>query len=71
LFGLKVFGFWLHAFFMNLWFAGLLVGLVLARRQGPTAEAGRRLLRAMPIIIALGINAGIVPLLFLQVLYPQ
>ncbi len=71
LFGLKVFGFWLHVFFMNLWFAGLLVGLVLARREGPLAEAGQRLLRGMPIFIALGINAGIVPLLFLQVLFPQ
>lgn len=71
LFGLKVFGFWLHMFFMNLWFAGLIVGLVLSRRQGPTGDAGRSMLRAMPIVIALGINAGIVPLLFLQVLYPQ
>jgi hypothetical protein len=71
LFGLKVFGFWLHMFFMNLWLAGLLVGLVLSRRDGPAGDAARSMLRAMPIVIALGINAGIVPLLFLQVLYPQ
>jgi hypothetical protein len=71
LFGLKVFGFWVHLFFMNLWLAGLLVGLVLIRRREPLATAGRRLVGATPIWIALGVNAGIVPLLFVQVLYPQ
>jgi hypothetical protein len=71
LFGLKVFGFWVHLFFMNLWFAGLLVGLALARGDGPWAEPGRRLVYATPIFVALGVNAGVVPLLFLQVLYPQ
>jgi hypothetical protein len=71
LFGLKVFGFWVHLFFMNLWFAGLLVGLVLARSEGRWAEPGRRLVYATPVFVALGVNAGVVPLLFLQVLYPQ
>lgn len=71
LFGLKVFGFWVHMFFMNLWFAGLIVGLVLLRGREPLATAGRRLVAATPVWVALGVNAGIVPLLFLQVLYPQ
>jgi len=71
LFSLKVFGFWLHQFFMNLWLAGLPVALLLARRPGAAGEAGSRLLKGMPIFIALGVNLGIVPLLFLQVLYPQ
>lgn len=71
LFGLKVFGFWLHLVFMNLWFAGLVVALLLARRHGPLGQAGRSLLRGMPVFVAMGVNAGIVPLLFLQVLYPQ
>jgi hypothetical protein len=71
LFGLKVFGFWLHLIFMNLWLAGLPVALVLAGRSGKLGEAGDRMLKGMPIFIAFGINAGVVPLLFLQVLYPQ
>lgn len=71
LWGLKVFGFWVHLFFMNLWFAGFGVGLLLAGRSGPLGTSGRRLVGAMPVLIAFGVNAGIVPLLFLQVVFPQ
>jgi hypothetical protein len=67
---LKVLGFSLHMIPMGLWYAGLLTMLILRWRGG---EHGRRLsarvLNALPIAIALGINLGIVPLLFTQVAY--
>jgi hypothetical protein len=65
---LKVSGFFLHLIFMNLWVAGLPAALCLLRSRPAVAE---RLFRALPFFMAFGINAGIVPLLFLQVLYPQ
>ncbi|MCX7689784.1 hypothetical protein [Thermoflexus sp.] len=68
LFVLKVFGFFLHAVFMNLWLAGLPVAVILARSHPRVSD---RLIAAMPFAMAFGINAGIVPLLFLQTLYPQ
>lgn len=68
LFGLKVFGFILHMIFMNLWLAGMPTALTLRNAQPRVAD---RLFKAMPFFMAFGINAGIVPLLFLQVLYPQ
>ena len=68
LFSLKVFGFLLHMIFMNLWLAGLPTALVLLKF---TSRVAVRLFRAMPFFMAFGINAGIVPLLFLQTLYPQ
>jgi len=68
LFGLKVFGFLLHMVFMNLWLAGMPTAFLLRNAQPRVAE---RLFKAMPFFMAFGVNAGIVPLLFLQVLYPQ
>ena len=68
LLALKIFGFFLHLVFMNLWLAGLPVALVLLRAKPAVAE---RLFHALPFFMAFGINAGIVPLLFLQTLYPQ
>jgi hypothetical protein len=68
LLALKVFGFFLHLLFMNLWVAGLPVALLLLRSKPAIAE---RLFHALPFFMAFGINAGIVPLLFLQALYPQ
>ena len=68
LLALKVFGFFLHLVFMNLWLAGLPVALFLLRSKPAVAE---RLFHALPFFMAFGINAGIVPLLFLQTLYPQ
>ena len=67
---LKTLGFFLHLVPMNIWFGGmvLVAGLSLARHHHARRMA-YRLARAMPVIIALGINFGIVPLLFLQVLY--
>ncbi len=71
LLALKVFGFWLHTIFMNLWFAGFLVGLLLLFQNNSLRILGEKLTKGMPIFIAFGVNAGIVPLLFTQVIYPQ
>ena len=65
---LKVAGFFLHLIFMNLWVAGLPTALALWKFR-PTLS--KRLFRMIPFFLAFGINAGIVPLLFLQTLYPQ
>jgi hypothetical protein len=68
LLALKIFGFFLHLLFMNLWVAGLPAALFFLRKKPAIAE---HLFHALPFFMAFGINAGIVPLLFLQVLYPQ
>jgi hypothetical protein len=68
LLALKVFGFFLHLIFMNLWVAGVPTALYLLRSKPAVAE---RLFQALPFFMAFGINAGIVPLLFLQTIYPQ
>lgn len=68
----KVLGFTLHAVPMNLWYAGILIALVLYVRGGEHGRTfSRRLMTQMPIILAYGINLGIVPLLFVQVAYAQ
>jgi len=68
----KWLGFTLHIVPMNLWFAGTITMMWLSVRGG---EHGRRcsarLGAQMPIVIALGINFGIVPLLFIQVAWGQ
>ncbi|MBI2998264.1 MAG: hypothetical protein HYY46_07385 [Deltaproteobacteria bacterium] len=68
LLALKVLGFVLHMIFMHLWLAGLPAALLLLYFRRRAAE---RLFTAMPFFMAFGINAGIVPLLFIQTLYPQ
>ena len=66
----KVLGFALHAVPMNLWYAGVVLAMLLHLRGG---EHGRRfssrLMTQMPVIVAFGVNLGIVPLLFVQVAY--
>lgn len=66
--GFKAFGFLVHLIFMNLWVAGLPTALCLLKSKPRAAE---RMLHAVPFFMAFGINAGIVPLLFLQTIYPQ
>jgi hypothetical protein len=64
----KVLGFSLHAVPMNLWYAGILVAMLLHWRGGQEGRRlSSRLLSQMPVIIAMGVNFGIVPLLFIQV----
>jgi hypothetical protein len=66
----KVLGFTLHTAFMHVWFAGSVVALLLARSGNVHSQLlSARLLRRMPIVIAYGVNFGIVPLLFTQVAY--
>lgn len=66
----KVLGFALHAVPMSLWYAGIVVALLLARSSdAPARRWSRRLMLQMPLVIALGVNFGIVPLLFTQVAY--
>lgn len=64
----KVIGFILHVWPMNLFYAGTLLAAVLLFAGG---EQGRRLSgrlgRVLPFAVALGVNFGIVPLLFVQV----
>jgi len=68
----KVLGFTLHMVPMNLWFAGLIVAMFARAAGGQNAGIfSRRLSRQMPIIVAYGVNFGIVPLLFLQLAYYQ
>ena len=66
----KWLGFTLHAVPMNLWYAGLLVALCLHfRGSAPARRFAARLAQQMPIIVAFGINFGVVPLLFVQLAY--
>ena len=66
----KVLGFTLHQTMMHLWYGGVPLAALLSLRRDPYAIRLRtRLLTAMPIIVAIGINLGVVPLLFTQVAY--
>ena len=66
----KVLGFTLHTAPMNVWYAGAIVALLLGRSGSVHAQLlSARLLRRMPIMVAYGVNFGIVPLLFMQVAY--
>lgn len=66
----KVLGFTLHAVPMNLWYAGLLLALCLHLSRNQHARLfASRLIAQMPVIIAVGVNLGIVPLLFIQLAY--
>lgn len=66
----KVLGLTLHMGPMHLWFAGILVAMIMAHWGSAHAQRwSARLMRQMPVIVALGINFGIVPLLFTQVAY--
>ncbi|MDR3233592.1 MAG: hypothetical protein LBT46_08030 [Planctomycetaceae bacterium] len=66
----KITGFTLHLIPMGVWFAGLpiavLAAVVHTKNSGLYA---RRMFGQFPIMMALGINFGIVPLLFLQTTY--
>ncbi len=65
----KVVGFTLHIALMNLWYAGPIIALILYWRGGHSRKLTSRLMQEMPIVVAYGINFGIIPLLFVQVAY--
>lgn len=66
----KTLGYLLHSVPMQLWLVGLPLALFLLLIGGPNAKAcSRRFFGQLPIIMALGINLGIVPLLFIQTAY--
>lgn len=68
----KVLGFSLHMVPMNLWYAGTILAMGLFAFGGEQAKRfSTRFMLQLPIVIALGINFGIVPLLFLQVAYAR
>ena len=65
----RVLGFTLHLLPMNLWYAGTIVAMLLGLSRAPQARRfSARMMSQMPFIIAFGVNLGIVPLLFLQVM---
>ncbi|NUP99288.1 MAG: hypothetical protein HUU35_05470 [Armatimonadetes bacterium] len=64
----KVIGFILHLWPMHLFLAGSLIAAVLLARGGPLGRRlSARLGSTLPFAVALGVNFGIVPLLFVQV----
>jgi hypothetical protein len=66
----KVVGFTLHMVPMNLFYAGTLVATLLGLAHAPQGRRfSARLMSQMPVIVAFGVNFGIVPLLFIQVAY--
>jgi hypothetical protein len=66
----KVLGFILHIIPMNLWYAGIIIAMLLYWKGSEHGQLlSKRLMKQMPIIVAFGINLGIVPLLFVQVSY--
>jgi hypothetical protein len=66
----KVVGFVLHMIPMGIWFAGLPVAILCALSPCERSRFyARRMSKQLPVIMALGINFGIVPLLFLQTTY--
>lgn len=66
----KTLGFTLHSIPMNVWYAGILVAMLLAAFGPPAGKRfSARLMMQMPVIVAFGVNLGIVPLLFLQAAY--
>jgi hypothetical protein len=71
---LLVLGFFLHAVPMNVIFTGGFIsgGLLLAGGNNPDAlpsRAGRALANSLPLFLSFAITQGIVPLLFLQLMY--
>ena len=66
----KVVGFVLHMVPMGIWFAGLPIVILCALWNCERSRFySRRMVSQLPVMMALGINFGIVPLLFLQTAY--
>ncbi len=68
----KTLGFGLHLFPMGLWLVGIPISLLLwIFGKGASRTLAQRFFQQTPIIVALGINLAIVPLLFIQLAYAK
>ncbi|MDO5308470.1 MAG: hypothetical protein Q4G03_03100 [Planctomycetia bacterium] len=68
----KTLGFALHLIPMGIWLVGTPCSILLWLFGGMNAKRmAQRFFQQTPILIALGINLGIVPLLFVQLAYPK
>ncbi len=66
----KTLGFGLHLFPMGLWLVGIPISLLLwIFGRGASRKLAQRFFQQTPIIVALGINLAVVPLLFIQLAY--
>jgi hypothetical protein len=66
----KIVGFVLHMIPMGIWFAGLPIVILCALWNCERSRFyAQRMSQQLPVMLALGINFGIVPLLFLQTTY--
>ncbi|MBF0530831.1 MAG: hypothetical protein HQK55_16500, partial [Deltaproteobacteria bacterium] len=61
--------FTLHILFMNVVLGGVILSFWENRRKLPDRDLGPDLSRRLPVIMALTVNLGVAPLLFVQVLY--
>lgn len=68
----KVLGFTLHAVAMSIRYAGTLIAAAFGVfGRGNARLVGFHIARALPFMLAFGINFGVIPLLFMQVAYYQ
>jgi len=68
----KVLGFALHAIPMSLWYAGTILAVLLTTfGRGNAKTVGCHIVRSLPFAVAIGVNLGIIPLLFIQSAYYQ
>ncbi|GAB7024567.1 hypothetical protein [Salidesulfovibrio brasiliensis] len=65
--GLLILGFWAHILLMNAVFGGGAIALV--HSAGPGEPLSKQMSKKLPTMLALTINFGVAPLLFLQVNY--
>lgn len=65
--GLLILGFWAHILMMNAVFGGGVIALM--HSSGSTEPVSRQMSKKLPTMLALTINFGVAPLLFLQVNY--
>jgi len=61
----------IHLLFMNALLGGVLIAFVGSCRRGAGLAVAREISTRLPFAVAFTVNAGIAPLLFLQVLYGQ
>ena len=71
---LLIFVFTVHVIFMNLLFGGTILATVShfrGRKDANHDYLSRRIFKLLPIVIAITVNFGVAPLLFVQIMYGQ